>query len=79
MRYPENWVKLSYIIKKRRGGRCELCGDSDFIVVHHIDRNHFNCSGDNLIVLCACCHDVAHYGITILKQHKKSIKRKDLR
>lgn len=46
------------------GCKCQMCGFDNplAIVVHHIDHNRNNNDIDNLIVLCANCHYIAHEG-----------------
>lgn len=44
---------------------CQLCGYSEnkaALVVHHIDHDRSNDDIDNLIILCANCHAVTHWG-----------------
>lgn len=44
---------------------CERCGYDKHIagiVIHHKDRNRENNTDDNLEVLCACCHNIEHWG-----------------
>ena len=50
-----------------RGYRCEICGISSWmnkeiiLEVHHIDRDHYNSSLDNLQLLCPNCHSQTYY------------------
>ena len=41
---------------------CELCWGKNNLQVHHIDKNPFNNSADNLVKLCLPCHAEAHKG-----------------
>lgn len=44
---------------------CQMCGydtNKAALVVHHIDHNRTNNSLDNLIILCANCHAIEHWG-----------------
>lgn len=44
---------------------CQLCGYKESIaalVVHHIDHDRSNDDIDNLIILCANCHAIVHWG-----------------
>lgn len=40
--------------------KCELCGSTKNLVVHHIDHNRRNNSKENLMVLCKKCHQEHH-------------------
>lgn len=44
------------------GEKCSLCGFTNLLAleVHHIDKNRDNNSIENLVVLCANCHRIAH-------------------
>lgn len=46
----------------RAGGRCERCGVSDGLEVHHVTYERLGCEHpDDLEVLCGPCHG-AHHG-----------------
>lgn len=60
-------IKGSVLIKKlinegHKKYECERChitewnGEPIRLQVHHIDGNHYNCSLDNLMILCPNCH-----------------------
>lgn len=54
--------------------KCVLCGFniSQALQVHHIDCNRKNNVLDNLIILCANCHCLVHYGnVEITEEVKK--------
>ena len=41
--------------------KCAMCGSTENIHVHHIDKNHSNNNIENLMYLCAKCHNnIAH-------------------
>jgi hypothetical protein len=45
--------------------KCERCGWDKHIagiVIHHKDRNGLNNNPENMEVLCACCHNIEHWG-----------------
>ena len=42
----------------RAGGKCEICGKNDVVVIHH--NNGYSNELDDLIVLCLSCHGKAH-------------------
>lgn len=44
-----------------RGSSCENCGTNKDLQIHHIDRNHWNDSLENLKTLCNSCHQKLHY------------------
>lgn len=44
---------------------CQLCGYKEnkaALVVHHVDHDRSNDDIDNLIILCANCHAITHWG-----------------
>lgn len=63
--YPDNWRGLTRNKKQDAGNKCQKCGSSDRLDVHHIlplTRGGTN-NTLNLIVLCHACH---------LKRHSKN-------
>jgi hypothetical protein len=40
--------------------KCEICESVKQLVVHHKDRNRYNNSLNNLIILCRSCHAKEH-------------------
>lgn len=51
---------------------CEICGSKENIVVHHIDKDHYNSSFENLQILCSSCHLRLHMKMR-RKNHETSI------
>ena len=43
--------------------KCIICGESDAVDVHHLDKNRKNNSIDNLIPLCPTHHAYCHRGL----------------
>jgi len=41
--------------------KCQICGSSKQLEVHHKDRNKLNNSIDNLMLVCKSCHRKIHY------------------
>lgn len=64
--YPFGWnKKLKNAIKTRDGFECQLCGEKEDGVshhVHHIDYDKCNLDESNLITLCRTCHNMTHHG-----------------
>ena len=66
--YKETYILqgISHLPKKLRGyiislyGKCEACGYSEVLDLHHIDNNHSNNNFDNHSVLCPNCHAKIH-------------------
>lgn len=59
--YSANWTKsLREGIKKRDKFKCQLCGNKNNLVVHHINENKKNSNINNLITLCRHCHCKIH-------------------
>lgn len=66
--YPDNWDKISLLIRQKAGWKCELCNNlqnnSHFITgsiviltVHHINNDPTDNRKINLIALCQRCHN----------------------
>jgi 5-methylcytosine-specific restriction endonuclease McrA len=60
---PDQYNGLRYQVLSRDGWRCQLCGTMSNLEVHH--KTFHSQSGDdseqNLITLCAVCHDAVHH------------------
>jgi 5-methylcytosine-specific restriction endonuclease McrA len=65
--YPDNWEKISSLVKEKAGWKCELChaeqqkphpitGSIVILTVHHINNDPTDNRKINLIVLCQRCH-----------------------
>lgn len=46
--------------RKFKKDRCEQCGSTLKLHVHHIDKNPMNNTEDNLQTLCSICHHKVH-------------------
>lgn len=42
------------------GGKCEVCGATENLVIHHRDHNHSNNARSNLVILCVPDHRAHH-------------------
>lgn len=51
--------KIVFLIEEREK-RCEVCGSTRHIDVHHNDGNFHNNSSENLLVVCRSCHMKIH-------------------
>ena len=62
--YPENWKKISKMLRTEAGYICSDCGkkilESGKLHVHHINGFKQDCFRSNLEVLCADCHQKRH-------------------
>jgi ATP-dependent DNA helicase RecQ len=60
----ESYEQLRRQVLRRDGWRCQSCGTTSNLEVHH--KEFRSQSGDdseeNLITLCATCHSVIHLG-----------------
>lgn len=60
--YPEDWPKISRLVKENAGWHCERCGAAHSpatgyaLTVHHLDNDKSNCEAWNLAALCQRCH-----------------------
>jgi len=61
--------KRRELLRRLIAQKCENCGDNKQLCIHHKDRNHFNNSPDNLMILCRKCHAEEH-----LKDRKRNSK-----
>jgi hypothetical protein len=61
---PSSYKQLCQQVMKRDGWRCQVCGSSQNLQVHHKQpRSQQGSDRDsNLITLCASCHEVRHHG-----------------
>ena len=60
--YSVDWTKtLKRAIKERDRFTCQVCGEQEDLMVHHIDYNKKNCNSNNLITLCRSCHSKTNY------------------
>ena len=59
---PDAYRQLTREVLARDGWRCQDCGTAQNLQVHHIrSRGRLgNDAEDNLITLCASCHQVKH-------------------
>ena len=85
--YPEDWDRISLLIKEKAGWKCELCQAVNgfphpitksmvIITVHHINGDPTDNRKINLIALCQRCHlrlDLEKH----MKNRRKSRKNKE--
>jgi 5-methylcytosine-specific restriction endonuclease McrA len=59
---PDSYRKLRIEVLERDGWRCQYCGSSDRLEVHHLRSRgrRGDDTGENLITLCADCHSDIH-------------------
>ena len=63
--YPSHWGNISFVCRASQHYKCERCGaDLDggryLLHVHHINGVKSDVNPDNLINLCAMCHNLIH-------------------
>jgi 5-methylcytosine-specific restriction endonuclease McrA len=58
----ENYLTLKREIIERDRWRCQFCGSTENLQVHHLTfRSHMGSDSEqNLITLCAICHSIQH-------------------
>jgi 5-methylcytosine-specific restriction endonuclease McrA len=58
----DKYKKLCQLVLARDAWRCQICGSSENLQVHHLrPRSKLgNDSIQNLITLCSCCHAHQH-------------------
>lgn len=71
---PNNWREIRQKILTRDSNQCVVCGEKEFLQVHHIHPKYFGGSHEpsNLITLCNKCHTDQHIDLQI-KLGKKAI------
>ena len=59
---PDSYRKLRIDVLERDGWRCQNCGTSECLQVHHIRSRRAlgDDAAENLITLCAGCHRQLH-------------------
>jgi 5-methylcytosine-specific restriction endonuclease McrA len=59
---PDSYRKLRMNVLERDGWRCQSCGTSESLQVHHIRSRSVlgDDAAENLITLCAGCHCQLH-------------------
>jgi 5-methylcytosine-specific restriction endonuclease McrA len=59
---PDSYRKLRAEVLERDGWRCQYCGSSDRLEVHHIRSRSLlgDDTNENLITLCVDCHGDIH-------------------
>lgn len=62
--YTDEWKQISKSIKERDGFTCQVCGNDDWLEVHHIIPRIMGGTDtdDNLITLCKKCHELIPKG-----------------
>ena len=55
-----HWKNGSGYFQKFLKSKCERCGSTEFLLVHHRDHNHYNNDPMNLETLCKRCHQIEH-------------------
>ena len=55
-----HYAEHRYARELKKADKCELCGSTTNVDVHHKDGNYHNNALDNLIALCRSCHMKEH-------------------
>lgn len=50
---------------------CAVCGDSDELVVHHINGDRDNNALENLVPMCKPCHQTIHVGTDDARKYEQ--------
>lgn len=51
----------STIARQLLGDKCNICGSTEGLVIHHKDKNRENNDPENLQLLCSSCHKKKHW------------------
>ena len=73
----EHWQKVRKRFTKRAGYKCQLCGNTGRLNVHH---NNYDCLGKekvaDVIVLCKSCHFKFHNILPVILQTRENVSEK---
>ena len=60
--YSVDWTNtIKRAIKERDKYTCQICGEQEDLVVHHIDYDKKNSNPENLVTLCRSCHTKTNF------------------
>src|SRR5262249_15339117 len=87
LKYPSNWKKVTKVLRRVAGGRCEQCGQPFIDSIHHVGapyadgkpgnaRDKHDVRRENLIALCLECHDAIDQVRAKRQTDRKRRKRK---
>lgn len=65
----KNRTAYHNLARKHREGYCAICGSTEHLQVHHLDRNIKNNSPSNLETLCQSCHMKLHWRLRRLSKN----------
>ena len=68
----KEWKALRDEILVRDGGRCTICGGTDYLHIHHIDGDRSHDAPENLTTLCDRCHSRIHRQGASPSTHKEN-------
>lgn len=68
-------VSIQRVVKIESRWACVVCQERVSLILHHIDFNRENNDSENIVMLCANCHGLAHSG-KISAQDLRECKRK---
>jgi hypothetical protein len=86
--YPRNWQRVSAIIRRLAGGRCEWCQcATDRLSVHHIGapfpdgrpgnpRDKRDLRRENLVAICFNCHEEVDHIKQVRKRKQAKLRRR---
>jgi len=57
----DGWYsEIKKIVFERDNHKCQRCGSTDSLILHHLDGNDLNNEFHNLVLLCRTCHQNMH-------------------
>ncbi len=78
--YPPNWRLISYLVRQRKGFKCEICGvvGSSITDTHHRNGDKSDLTDKNLQCLCRLCHRDIHPDYPVRNKDIDEIRRRRL-